>query len=192
MTEELYCYDCKRPANTECKEQKHRMNTEEVEGMGKSKEQQGLNIELLKAIRDKIASTPEAYDQETWGRKDGQAPCGTAACIAGWACVLSEQVSIEEARKLGRDGEIVRGGDVVHVSDAARQALGLDDREADVLFTALPEGEWEDYDDAGGDVFSGGWPEPFATQWRTCRTDQQSAIAVSYLDHIIETGKVLE
>jgi hypothetical protein len=154
-----------------------------------------LNIELFKAIREKIATTPAAYDQETWGRRDGSAPCGTACCIAGWACVLNGDVSIEDARALGWDGEIGADGisDGRHVSDVASEALGLSADDADTLFTSLPEGEREDYDDDGNDVFACGWPEPFATNWRLSSSDSERAsVAVAYLDHIIETGSVLE
>lgn len=36
-------------------------------------------------------------------------------------------------------------------------------------------------------------PEPFRSQWKRARTYiQRSAVAVAYLTHIIETGKVLE
>jgi hypothetical protein len=155
--------------------------------------EQRLNIEVFKAVREKIATTPEAYDQEIWGRRDRDAPCGTACCIAGWACVLNGDVSIEDARALGRNGEIGPNDNVRHVSDVASEALGLSADDADTLFTSLPEGEWDDYDDDGEDVFAGGWPEPFATNWRLSSSDaERASVAVAYLDHIIETGKVLE
>lgn len=114
-----------------------------------------LNIELFKAIREKIASTPEAYDQAIWGRHEDEAPCGTACCIAGWACVLSGVVSPEEIRDTGASGVIGQIGEGRNVGDLAEKALGLSKRQGDVLFMGQPEGEWEDYDDDGNDVYVG-------------------------------------
>lgn len=144
-----------------------------------------LNVELLKQIRDKIASTPDAYDQMVYGRPDHTAPCGTACCIAGWACVLSGRYSVEDIRK-ARDAEYVVKE---RISETAQELLGLSENEADTLFTAEPEGSWEDYDDDGEDAFEGGWPEPFRTEWRE-GIKEYNVIAARYLDQIIETGKV--
>jgi len=55
---------------------------------------------LFDKIADQIEHEPGSYDQETWGHgprhyvKDNefvidQNACGTAACVAGWACLLS-------------------------------------------------------------------------------------------------------
>jgi hypothetical protein len=41
-----------------------------------------MNRELLQRVRDQIASHPEEFD---WTQYE----CGTAACIAGWACRLA-------------------------------------------------------------------------------------------------------
>lgn len=145
-----------------------------------------LNIELFKAIREKIATTPAAYDQSVFARESRVAPCGTAACIAGWACVLSGAMSAEELKRRERtDGE-----EFISIEITAKHVLGLDEDEADVLFTESPEGEWDDYDDGGNDVYVNGWPEEFASQWRGATSG--SDVAVAYLTHIIETGKVLE
>lgn len=145
-----------------------------------------LNIELFKAIREKIATTPEAYDQAVFARTESAAPCGTAACIAGWACVLSGAMDTEELKKRERDD-----GDLFDsISITAENALGLSEEEADTLFESDPSGEWYDYDDQGNDIYTGGWPQPFAEAWR--ETGHESQVALRYLDHVIETGKVIE
>ena len=76
-----------------------------------------LNKKLLLEIADHVESHPEQYDQETWvGRNDDNYvpcgpgkhidpyDCGTSACIAGWAVLLSNKpvpVSFQnEAAKL--------------------------------------------------------------------------------------------
>lgn len=147
---------------------------------------QRLNIELFKKIREKIATTPDAYDQETYGRRNDYAPCGTAACIAGWACVLGEAEPLETVRSLHEryvsgDKEIVK-----RIPSTAKRLLGLTQEEADVLFYGDPSGYNEDTDE-----YEGGWPQPFADRW-DAGIDDRSSIAIDYIDHIIETGTVLE
>lgn len=143
-----------------------------------------LNIELLKAIREKIATTPEAYDQSVFARPEPAAPCGTAACIAGWACVLSGAMDAEELTRRERS----TGAMYTSISVTAKRALGIDEEDAEVLFTEDPEGvryDWHEDDERDG-----GWPDPFASQWEDGLN--KASVAVAYLDHIIETGKILE
>lgn len=132
-----------------------------------------LNIELLKQVRDKIATTPQAYNQETWGQPSAAAPCGTAACIAGWACILSGAMTPEKLYDLGETRHWER------IEGVAQDKLGLTLDEADTLFNGEPEIKW---------------PGAFADLWIDSYGDQlqQAQVAVEYLDHIIETGKVLE
>lgn len=159
-----------------------------------------LNIELFKQIREKIANTPIAYDQTRWGRREIAAPCGTAACIAGWACVLSDSVSLMTVQLAGPSAVVyTSGGGSVDIPAIAQQVLGLSEEEADMLFTSGPEGEWgsEDYDDESEDdetyYLGGGWPEAFAAAWRgALGPEEQASVAIAYIDHIIETGEVLE
>lgn len=152
-----------------------------------------MNIELLKAIREKIATTPEAYDQEVYGRPEPSAPCGTAACIAGWACVLSDAIPITEVQASNQRDRRGRINQELaqRIKTAARVALRLTIDEAEMLFTGEPEGEWFDYDDEGNDIYEDGWPEPFRTQWRNAGYQERPQIAMAYLDYIISTGKVL-
>lgn len=154
--------------------------------------EQRLNIELFKKVREKIATTPEAYDQRVFGRSEPLAPCGTAACIAGWACVLSGVMRLDDVQ-LANPTDTGQTGIIDLVDERAAEALRLTDYESDVLFTSEPEGDCDDYDDDGNDIYAGGWPEPFAEQWREAvSNDARAQVAVAYLDHIIETGKVLE
>jgi hypothetical protein len=146
-----------------------------------------LNIELFKKIREKIATTPEAYDQSVFARRSVTAPCGTAACIAGWACVLSGAMDAEELMRRER----ANGAEFRSIEITAKSALGVDDDEAETLFTEDPEGtsfDWSEDDDERG----GGWPQPFAGQWEDATRSERPRIAIAFLDHIIETGKILE
>jgi hypothetical protein len=148
--------------------------------------EQRLNIELFRAVREKIASAPAAYDQTTFGQPDEDAPCGTAACIAGWACILSGEMDAPTLYD-ANTGQLQQS-----IVETATRVLGIADNEAEILFTAEPEGEWEDYDDEGESVYSMAWPEPFRTDWEDAHDSERPFVAVDYLDHIIETGKVLE
>lgn len=147
--------------------------------------EQRLNIELFKAIREKIATAPDAYDQESYGRPEDDAPCGTAACIAGWACVLSDRVpllTLQNQRYLP----------MLNVPLLAAEALALTADEAATLFTSSPG-----YDDTE-DPFTKPWPEPYAGEWAESidlggaeQVKELARIAVAYLDWIIENGRVL-
>lgn len=132
-----------------------------------------LNIELLQKVRDKIATTPEAYNQGTYGCQSSLAPCGTAACIAGWACLLSGRMDTTALYHFS-DTEPA----VIH--DEAAEALGLDADDAEVLFTGEPQ-----------NADSDGWPAPFCYEWAVATRKEQSVIAVAYLDWIIKTGEVV-
>jgi hypothetical protein len=146
---------------------------------------QRLNIELFKKIRDRIAAIPAAYDQSIYFRPDDNAPCGTAACLAGEAIICSAP-SVEA------------GVEALRYHDSRE---GVPEVAADLL--GLPPAQWGD-----------GFPEQYNETARlfafiattkcfgpnhsratfAMRTTQRAraAVAVKYLNHIIETGKVLE
>lgn len=121
-----------------------------------------LNLALLEKVRDKIAAVPKAYDQTQWADSSDDAPCGTVACIAGWAAILSGAMTPEEARTQTGHG----------VYYTARDALRLTRKEAETLFSGRMSG----------------WPYRYrlvALLW------DDSRAAVRYLNRIIRTGKVL-
>lgn len=49
-----------------------------------------MNVELLQKVKEKILAEPTAVNMDDWCFSSNKTPCGTVACIAGWACVLSE------------------------------------------------------------------------------------------------------
>lgn len=139
-----------------------------------------LNIELFRAVRDKIIAAPEAYDQGHEAYNDNRSPCGTVACIGGWADILS--APNESARRYRMNGRVNldRAADALGLSgeDFWNEYAGDVRTERAVLFTGDPDEHW---------------PEPFATQFLEADTPSQIAqVAVAYLDQIIATGKVLE
>lgn len=126
-----------------------------------------INKELLEQVRDHILAEPRRYDQTTFRRTSSEVPYGTAACVAGWAVLLSG---------INKTCDCKVPNCFVNAGDEAARLLGLDKRSADVLFDPAPETVW---------------PAPFDVLWRSANGAQARAeVAASYLTHIIETGKV--
>lgn len=96
---------------------------------------------MIKRVRDRLAEVPDKeFDMDNWlsrpawlARADDEITslygrhCGTAACIAGWACILNPICQI--------DGEdVVVQGAPWEVEYRARDLLDLDKAMADQLF----------------------------------------------------------
>jgi hypothetical protein len=114
------------------------------------------NMKLLRETLEFIKSIPEReagdeligdfWSQGTWGRMnkkdDGEHPCGTAACFAGWAVL--RDVRQKNANKIGKNGTpivelkdctcLVDGGDPVGIRSGAAELLELSYNEAKALF----------------------------------------------------------
>lgn len=92
------------------------------------------NIPLLRSILQQIDRDPSSWDQTAWGVRTD---CGTAYCIAGHACVMTNRHVRWEQDKYDLSvfyaQFTVDGRDI---EDAASDALGLTQREADLLFDA--------------------------------------------------------
>lgn len=82
------------------------------------------NLALLERTMTQIRDHPELHEQGVWF---APMECGTAACFAGWVCLLSgyEPVGNELVETPG-------GWEAVPF--AAEDLLGLNAAEADVLF----------------------------------------------------------
>lgn len=91
-----------------------------------------LNVEMIRRVRDHIVDHPEQHDQ-----RDYKSKCGTTQCVAGWALTFSGYTTYH-----------IRGwddlssfwswsdpsGETALARPAAREVLGLDEFEANVLF----------------------------------------------------------
>ena len=86
------------------------------------------NVELLERTMQFIDDHPERHDQRSYGYRK---KCGTFACFAGWACVLSGGVTWTKQHDGSKRLIQVRD---LPTSLAAQRLLGLDDREARALF----------------------------------------------------------
>ena len=145
-----------------------------------------LNIELFKKIRERIATIPESYDQESWVEPDAASPCGTVACLAGHA-VICNAPTVEQ----GLDDlyTLKRRDPFYAVPERAAILLGLG-------------GSWRALVDDGNAVAAGEtaifdtdaeyWPAQYQERFICGKGPEKARVAVAYLDHIIETGKVLE
>lgn len=100
-----------------------------------------VNVDLLRKVKQQIVDHPESHDQAVWAEKRS---CGTVCCVAGWAAHLSGgrldwQVyggaTVEDVEAEAYEVE-VGDGQVLTVREAAQLQLGLDDRDADYLFSS--------------------------------------------------------
>lgn len=99
-----------------------------------------LNIPLMRKTMETIESHPEDWEQTTWGARfdpdyderprHSMAPCATACCFAGTACLLAgaEFVNVYNSEVSFPDGNFGHAGNV------AQRLLGLSDFEASALF----------------------------------------------------------
>lgn len=83
-----------------------------------------INFTLLRRVRNHILAEPRRYLQTTSGEEVGKriSPCGTRACIGGWADMLEgDDCSNPFYTNLGR----------------AAEKLGFNDSQAWEVFTAI-------------------------------------------------------
>jgi hypothetical protein len=84
------------------------------------------NADLAWRVLDHIDAHPEQHNQKSWVSRPDGADCGTAACFAGWTCLLSgdkpawEFQADEETDRVTVDG---RYDD--HVAYRAAGLLGI-------------------------------------------------------------------
>jgi len=93
------------------------------------------NIAELDRVMTFIKDNPEKHNQSVWSND-----CGTAACLAGWACLLNG-ATVDKSRFYGGfsyvGGPIIdSGGRKNIIKNAAIDILELDGWDADVLFEA--------------------------------------------------------
>lgn len=91
------------------------------------------NIALLETVLTHIQDHPETHDQTEW-------LCGTSACFAGWAALLSgyQKVHPMTATYVVKSGEDYAPD---HVREVAERLLDLSPSDSDVLFSATNTAE---------------------------------------------------
>lgn len=120
-----------------------------------------LNVELLRKIQKHILEEPRRLDMTAWldAAPVDVVPCGTVACIAGWALHLSNT----------KPGSTTEGG---KWSGPARKVLGLSYEEGDKLF----------YEDNWPAPFATNFCHAEGPKAR-------AKIAVARIDYLIREGK---
>lgn len=87
-----------------------------------------MNVVLLKRIQRQILKEPKQFDMRDWFSTGSAIPnCGTAACVAGWACCLAKRLKPTTVRRLYLINDF-------NTYAEAGAALELDGRQADRLF----------------------------------------------------------
>lgn len=103
------------------------------------------NIPLLRKTLEHITAHPEEWDQETWAT---QTPCGTTACLAGWAVTFAGHELVWDEEDPGdrfcdcenclaegpRASQCIVDGYPRSIHNAATHALGLTLSQSNTLF----------------------------------------------------------
>lgn len=146
-------------------------------------------IDLLRKVEQHILAEPRRLDMTHFGtafsphrtqEDSGLPPCGTNACIAGWAVVLSDpEVEIKDGfYQLAND--YFDGSDLMHFEDIAAAKLELTTAQAERLFYFK---EWIEGRETGN-----GWPEGFAMDYDEAQTAEERArTTVQRIEHFIST-----
>jgi len=134
-----------------------------------------MNTRLLRRIQRAILARPDQFEMDWWfqrtlrlgGKAIPASGCGTAACIAGWAIVLSQTKRLKH-------GDVQRA-DVRHTGsycDTGKRLLKLDELQTELLFavSAWPYRFLESYDSA---------PTPLA----------RAKVAVARINYFIKHGE---
>jgi len=137
-----------------------------------------VNIKLLEKVCEAIKAEPKRFHMNVWatndvyydiGLPDRQvAPCGTAACIGGFAVILTKTKGKTDRETWVKAVSGVDTGPRTEI--LATDLLDLDVHQAARLF--------HDHD----------WPYKFREAWAKARTPAQRVrVAISRIKHFIKT-----
>lgn len=130
-----------------------------------------MNVELLLEVKKTILAEPKRLNMRKWldvvRSGKGNPSCGTVACIAGWAMVLSSprRKSFKKTANTVIDEQSFLGMEI-----DAQEKLGITDSQAQRLFYTdnWPMKFWQAYEVASGPV-------------------EQAQAAADRIDHFIKT-----
>lgn len=108
-----------------------------------------VNTELADKVLAKIKEAPLHWDQSVWmrlltdeelGKRSQGDQCGSAFCVAGWACALSgwkpRRVKDWYGNPVLSEYVYFKNGRKDIASDRGQKLLGINDEDAAVLFSA--------------------------------------------------------
>jgi hypothetical protein len=90
-----------------------------------------VNVQLLEQTMRHIIDHPETHDQGIW--VSDKEDCGTTACFAGWACLLSGAKQYDVTLSQSTFSADTASG-WIRADDLAVQLLGIDEDTATNLF----------------------------------------------------------
>jgi len=92
------------------------------------------NAELAWRVMDHIDAHPEQHNQGAWFFRQPASDCGTKACFAGWASLLSgDEPKWAHGYQLQTDA-VIAGGKTRYIEARAMELLGISGDQADALF----------------------------------------------------------
>ena len=127
-----------------------------------------MNVRLLRKIQEHILAEPKRYEQESWATS-----CGTAACIGGWACILTGSRPKSVANE------------TFDVFGKARRVLGLEYEAAERLFSVPCE-----YVVRNAAIFKARyiWPLKYQKRYLAAKTAKgRVRVAIDRINHFIKT-----
>lgn len=146
-----------------------------------------MNVKLLRRVARIILRRYKQLDMGYFLEpKKGAGPCGTTACIAGWAFVLTtpktRNMPLKAGRMLNKNfdkktehyslGMGLNAHEIQRLRDEATVRLGLDEEQRQRLF------------------YSDRWPEPFQTKIRIDYdpgTKRYAQVVVDRIEHFIKS-----
>lgn len=76
-----------------------------------------MNIRLLEKIKEQILGEPTSVDMDDWDQPDPSTPCGTVACISGWAAHLSGHPNESASGEIFLELSEEQGEGLFYISD---------------------------------------------------------------------------
>jgi len=129
-----------------------------------------MNVKLLRRIQKAIRKEPRRFNMLWWVvTGDQESPCGTSACIGGYAVILSKIPKLLTTKKWLDAVEDIRK-DSSNTWDPAKAVLGLDTDQATRLFD------------------ENRWPREFSVAYQATEDRRERAkLAIKRIDFFIKT-----
>jgi hypothetical protein len=175
-------------------------------------------IKLLRKIQQQIMAEPKRIDmhdfvevfapevkinlQGTEGSPEGLPipPCGTQACVAGWACLIGDPNLEKELKRVLVEDSITFVNErhlalEETIQDKAVKILGITEAQGVRLFFFKDWGNFEEDEfgytlhDKNFEPIEAGWPEKFSKRYEKSKTAKGRAKATfDRIEHFIATN----
>jgi hypothetical protein len=134
-----------------------------------------MNVKLLRKVQEAILLNSDAFNMHEYYQPQAEAPCGTAACIMGWAHVIhSGHQRPAEVSDDRPDSAVPRVFSDAGAFFASLDALDLDWEMRDRLF------------------YTHSWPQEFEYAYHEAADvrnwEAAALVAAARIEHFIETN----